>query len=247
MLTLCSTPLFAQKEFQFHVGPSFFYAKDEIVAQSVFTGSALSISTSFGIVKPHHITRFQTGFTAGDLYSKSGDQWIVRAPSAQFSHLRSLTSGRVNHYIGLGIDLQSLFIDSQFRTLPTFYDGRKSGFLDINFSLLYDLRYKISSSIDFFGAVELPVISYLFRPGYAVFDPDELIGKDDSFANVIRSGSWTNGIESPSFTTNIGVQEHIRNGLSVVINYQYQYNLNGNFKRYLGLRQSISVGVKRSW
>lgn len=89
-----------------------------------------------------------------------------------------------------GLEAQLLRIESFFFMESNAYNGRKSGFGAIRIPLLISSNYFLNQALPITWTLSLPVLQYTLRPGYSVFDPEELFGKEPTVGNILKAGQW---------------------------------------------------------
>jgi hypothetical protein len=94
-------------------------------------------------------------------------------------------------HIRSGLEAQLFEIESFFFMESNAYKGRKSGFGAIRIPLLISSNYFLNQALPITWTLNLPVLEYTLRPGYSVFDPEELFGKDPTFGNILKTGKWS--------------------------------------------------------
>ena len=90
-----------------------------------------------------------------------------------------------------GLEAQLLQIESFFFMESNAYNGRKSGFGAIRIPLLISSNYFLNQALPITWTLNLPVLQYTLRPGYSVFDPEELFNEQPTFGNILKTGQWS--------------------------------------------------------
>ena len=90
-----------------------------------------------------------------------------------------------------GFEAQLLQIESFFFMQSKVYNGRKSGFGSIRIPLVITSNYLLTKKLPITWSLNMPMLQYTLRPGYSVFDPEELFNKPPTIGNILKSGQWS--------------------------------------------------------
>lgn len=242
ILLIVSECCFAQKTSQVSMGATFFYSRDQIISESIYSGR----TTSFFFQEYFNDTKaLKINYLYGDLYSKKNNKWRVFSPSFSFILLsQKIFLKNISNQFGISVNSEGLWIESSFNSDGSKRNGRKSGFLLFYPSLEYQAKTTLFYDIDALFSLSVPLLFYTLRPGYSTLDPDRTLGVGSSAFNVAGSGEFQSLLEQPKFLTSFSVFKSISNNLQLVLSYDYHLQKIDFPKEYSSVDQSIKIGVR---
>lgn len=174
-----------------HLGLMNSQTVDPIVSYQSYEGFGLNghVDYSWSADKRTTTVALKTGRSR--LSNRQNNYWNSRSlgfflhsdlPATPFFHKLTIQSG---------LEAQLLQIESFFFMQSNAYNGRNSGFGSIRVPLLITSNYLLTKKLPITWSLNLPVLQYTLRPGYSVFDPEELFNKRPTIGNILKSGQWS--------------------------------------------------------
>ncbi|GAB5408590.1 MAG: hypothetical protein BalsKO_09550 [Balneolaceae bacterium] len=232
----------AQETRQLSVGATFFYSKDIIISESIYSGK----TTSFNYEESFSSTKIlKASYLFGNLHSRNDNKWHVFSPKFSFLFFsKNIFVRSISNQFGIGINSEGLWIDSSFNSDGDERSGRKSGFLSFYPSFEYKGNTKLFKNYELDLFISAPIFFYTLRPGYATLDPDKTIGNGSTAFNVAGSGKFQTVLNQPKFITGLSIHRDISETVSLLISYKYHLQKISFPKNYSSIDQTLNFAIR---
>ena len=150
---------------------------DPLVSYQSYEGNGLKWHLGYNWTKETRSSTIALETGRSRLSNQHNNYWDSRSLSFILHTKLPATPFFPKLNIQSGLEAQLLQIESFFFMESNAYNGRKSGFGAIRIPLLISSNYFLNQALPITWTLNLPVLQYTLRPGYSVFDPDELFNK----------------------------------------------------------------------
>ena len=248
LLPLLSTTICAQRALEVRMGSSLWYAKDEIISESIFSGNIPALWLGFESTSPHKKIRIQSTICRGIINSAYNHQWELTSLSLSFAHDVSLSrKTNFQQYIPIEFVANTLLAKSTYFSNGEEYVGRTSGFGNIQLASGYYGYIRLPNSINFNAGIRVPLIGYGYRSGYSILTPDNLLGRDITLKNVLTSGKIIHFFSDPSAIGNIRFSKKVSQHWTLTLAYTYSFVSSGSANSFKSVNQDFTGGVQWVW
>jgi len=189
LLPFFSTVTTAQ--WSFHLGLMNSQIADPLVSYQSYEGNGLKWHLGYNWNKETRSSTIALETGRSRLSNRHNNYWDSRNLSFYIHSELPATPFFSKLSIQSGLEAQLLQIESFFFMESNAYNGRKSGFGAIRIPLLISSNYFLNQALPITWTLNLPVLQYTLRPGYSVFDPEELFNEQPTFGNILKTGQWS--------------------------------------------------------
>jgi hypothetical protein len=174
-----------------HLGLMNSQIADPLVSYQSYEGNGLQWHLGYNWTKETRSSTIALETGRSRLSNRHNNFWDSRSLSFFLHSELPATPFFPKLNIQSGLEAQLLQIESFFFMESNAYNGRKSGFGAIRIPLLISSNYFLNQALPITWTLNLPVLQYTLRPGYSVFDPEELFNEQPTLGNILKTGQWS--------------------------------------------------------